>query len=143
MHTLIKQIRTDLELSQTEFAEHLNVTFQTVNRWENGRAIPNKLAQSMIYEFCKEKSVPVYDMTLKKITDAAEAITLESNRLLLYHGSKSGIEGKIEPKSRKQCDFGKGFYMGTEPAQALTLICDYEKSRFYIISICTDESAHR
>ena len=32
--------------------------------------------------------------------------------------------------------------MGTEPAQALTLICDYEKSKFYIISICVDELAH-
>ena len=32
--------------------------------------------------------------------------------------------------------------MGTEPAQALTLICDYEKSKFYIISICADELAH-
>ena len=142
MHTLIKQIRTYLNLSQTEFAEHLNVTFQTVNRWENGRAVPNKLAQSMIYEFCKEKSVPVYDMTLQKIADTANAVKLESNRILLYHGSKSGIVGKIEPKSRKQCDFGQGFYMGTEPTQALTLICDYEKSKFYIISICADELAH-
>ena len=51
MHTLIKQIRTYLNMSQTEFADRLNVTFQTVNRWENGRAVPNKLAQSMIYEF--------------------------------------------------------------------------------------------
>ena len=32
--------------------------------------------------------------------------------------------------------------MGTEPAQALTLICDYEKSKLYIISIGTDELAH-
>ena len=54
MHTLIKQIRTYLNMSQTEFADRLNVTFQTVNRWENGRAVPNKLAQSMIYEFCKD-----------------------------------------------------------------------------------------
>ena len=33
------------------------------------------------------------------------------------------------------CDFGRGFYMGTEPGQPLTLICDFEKSRFYIVSI--------
>lgn len=142
MQTLIKQIRTYLNMSQTEFAEKLNVTFATVNRWENDRAIPNKLAQSKMYDLCKEKSVPVYDMTFKKITDAAEAVRLDAGRVLLYHGSKAGIEGAIEPKSRKQCDFGKGFYMGTEPIQALTLICDYEKSKFYIVSIGTDELAH-
>ena len=135
MQTLIKQIRTYLNMSQTEFAEHLNVTFATVNRWENGRAVPNKLAQSKMYDLCKEKSVPVYDMTLKRISEAAEAVELKSDRILLYHGSKAGIEGIIEPKSRTQCDFGKGFYMGTEPSQALTLICDYEKSKFYIVSI--------
>lgn len=142
MQKLIKQIRTYLNMSQTEFAEQLNVTFQTVNRWENGRAVPNKLAQSKMFDFCKEKHVPVYDMTLKRIAEESEAIKLDTNRVLLYHGSKSGIEGPIEPKSRKQCDFGKGFYMGTDPVQALTLICDYEKSKFYIVSVSVDELAY-
>ena len=141
MQTLIKQIRTYLNISQTEFAEQLNVTFATVNRWENGRAVPNKLAQSKMYDLCEEKSGPVYDMTLKKISEAAEAVQPETNRILLYHGSKAGLEGKIEPKSRKQCDFGKGFYMGTDPGQALTLICDYEKSKFYVVSVATDTLA--
>lgn len=138
MQTLIKQIRTHLNMSQTEFANRLNVTFQTVNRWENGRAVPNRLAQSTMYELCKSKSVPVYEMTLNKIAEATKAVKTDSGRILLYHGSKSGIEGAIEPKSRKQCDFGKGFYMGTEPSQALTLICDYEKSKFYIVSVAAD-----
>ena len=137
MQELLKQIRAFLNMSQTEFAEHLSVSFATVNRWENGRAIPNKLAQSRIYELCKEKGVPVYDMTLQRIQDAAQSVELEAGRVLLYHGSKSGIEGAIEPKSRKQCDFGKGFYMGTDPSQALTLICDYEKSKLYLVSIDT------
>lgn len=113
----------------------MNVTFATVNRWENGRAIPNKLAQTRLYEICKEGSVPVYDLTLSKIKKTAESISLPAGRVLLYHGSKSGVEGKIEPKSRPQCDFGKGFYMGTEASQALTLICDYDKSKLYIVSV--------
>ena len=142
MQKLIKQIRAYLNMSQTEFAEQLNVTFQTVNRWENGRAVPNKLAQSKMFDFCKEKHVPVYDMTLKRIAEESEAIKLDTDRVLLYHGSKSGIEGPIEPKSRKQCDFGKGFYMGTDPGQALTLICDYDKSKFYIVSVSVDKLAH-
>lgn len=112
-----------------------------MNRWENGRTLPNKLAQSKMFDLCMEKQVPVYDMILKKIADESKAIKLDSNRVLLYHGSKSGIDGIIEPKSRKQCDFGKGFYMGTDPGQALTLICDYEKSKFYIVSVSTDNLA--
>ena len=141
MQNLIKQIRTYLNISQTELAEQLNVTFTTVNRWENGRAVPNKLAQAQLYDLCKAKSVPVYDMTLSRIADAAKDVELEEGRVLLYHGSKSGINGSIQPISRKQCDFGSGFYMGTEPVQALTLICDFEKSKFYIVSVDMNELA--
>lgn len=135
MKKLIQQIRAFLSLSQTEFAEQLNVSFATVNRWENGRAHPNRLAQSKLYDLCREQAVPVYDMTLQTIAEIAQSIQLEAGRVLLYHGSKSGIQGKIEPRSRKQCDFGQGFYMGTEPSQALTLICDYESSKLYIVSL--------
>ena len=53
MQDLIKKIRSHMNMNQTEFAERLNVTFATVNRWENGRALPNKLAQDKIYDLCK------------------------------------------------------------------------------------------
>ena len=141
MQDLIKKIRSHMHMNQTEFAELLNVTFATVNRWENGRALPNKLAQDKIYDLCKEYNVPVYDVVLEKIEAASESIELDKGRVLLYHGSKSGIEGDIAPKSRKQCDFGEGFYMGTEPSQALTLICDYESAKFYIVSISVEDLA--
>lgn len=141
MQDLIKKIRSHMNMNQTEFAEQLNVTFATVNRWENGHALPNKLAQDKIYDLCKEHDIPVYNMVLKKIEAASGSIQLEKGRVMLYHGSKSGIEGNIAPKSRKQCDFGEGFYMETEPSQALTLICDYESSRFYIVSISIDDLA--
>ena len=141
MQDLIRKIRVQMNMKQTEFAERLNVTFVTVNRWENGRALPNKSAQDKIYDLCKEYKVSGYDMVLEKIADAAERMDLEPGRVLLYHGSKAGIEGKIVPKSRKQCDFGAGFYMGTEPSQALTLICDYEGARFYIVSMVIEDLA--
>lgn len=139
MNTLIKQIRTYIKMSQSEFARYLHVSFATVNRWENAHALPNPLAQSQIYDLCREKKVPVYDMTLEKIEKTGEALSLPDGRMLLYHGSKSGIMGKIMPKSRKQCDFGSGFYMGDASAQALTLICDYDQSKFYIVSVDTRE----
>lgn len=135
MQDLIRQIRTYMNMSQTEFAEQLRVSFATVNRWENGHAMPNRLAQSQIYDLCERREVPVYDMILRGIHDAADSLSVKSDRTILYHGSKSGIEGRIEPKSREQCDFGKGFYMGSDPAQALTLVCDYEEARFYTVSL--------
>ena len=51
MKNLIKKIRFYLNMSQTEFAEYMNVSFATVNRWENGRAVPNKLAQMRLHDW--------------------------------------------------------------------------------------------
>ena len=139
MKNLLKRIRTYLKLSQAEFAKQLNISFATVNRWENGHAEPNRLAQTSLYAFCKERNVPVYDMILAEVSEIRSEIDRDENRVILYHGSKSGIDGKIIPFSRKQCDFGKGFYMETDPNQALTLICDYENAVLYILSIAVDE----
>jgi hypothetical protein len=56
----------------------------------------------------------------------------------LYHGSKSGINGEIAPNSRSVCDFGRGFYMGTDKTQPLTLICHGESPKFYEIDYEVD-----
>ena len=53
----------------------------------------------------------------------------------LYHGSKSGIRDTIAPISRERCDFGKGFYMGTDWIQPLTLICNYPNAKIYTLSV--------
>ncbi|MDO4555128.1 MAG: DUF3990 domain-containing protein [Lachnospiraceae bacterium] len=58
-----------------------------------------------------------------------------SGKIILYHGSKAGIQGRIAPISRKRCDFGKGFYMGTERTQPLTLICNYPNAKLYTLSV--------
>lgn len=135
MQELLRQIRESVGFSQVAMAEELGVSFATINRWENGHVLPNRLAQERIYEFCVKHSVPLYDLIIKKVLDAAKSIKIEQDRIILYHGSKAGLMGKIEPKSRDKCDFGKGFYMGTEPGQPLTLICDFPKSEFYIVSV--------
>ena len=57
----------------------------------------------------------------------------EHMNVQLYHGSKSGIIGEIKPISRVLCDFGKGFYMGTERLQPLTLICNFPKAKLYTV----------
>ena len=134
MQDIIKEIRQYLKLSQTEMAKKLNVGFATINRWENGHAQPARLAQEKLLKVCEDCSVPVYEMIIGKIKRMTENLRTEG-RLVLYHGSKSGLVGPIMPNSRERCDFGRGFYMGTAPEQPLTLICDFEQSKFYIVSV--------
>ena len=44
----IKKIREDLLLTQKEFAKKVGVSFETVNRWENGKHEPTMKAKRKI-----------------------------------------------------------------------------------------------
>ncbi len=48
----IKEVRSQLTLSQEELARELGVSYATVNRWENGRFRPSRLAVSRLEDFC-------------------------------------------------------------------------------------------
>lgn len=45
---LVREIRLRLDLTQEEFASKLGVTFPTVNRWENRRSKPSRMALKLI-----------------------------------------------------------------------------------------------
>jgi DNA-binding transcriptional regulator YiaG len=45
---LVRETRQRLELSQIKFAAKLGVSFQSVNRWENGRTKPLPVALKQI-----------------------------------------------------------------------------------------------
>ena len=49
----IKRIRLSLGLTQEEFAHRLGVTLCTVNRWENNKSIPNRLALKQLERFAE------------------------------------------------------------------------------------------
>lgn len=51
----VKSVRQQLKLSQEELAQALGVSFATVNRWENGKTAPSKLAQRQFEQFCNDK----------------------------------------------------------------------------------------
>jgi DNA-binding transcriptional regulator YiaG len=57
----IRQIRQQLGMTQEEFAHALGITVGTVNRWENGRFRPSKLAKATILEFARRHGVHLSD----------------------------------------------------------------------------------
>ena len=55
--------------------------------------------------------------------------------LYLLHGSRGGLKGEIRPCSRENCDFGRGFYMGTNPNQVKGLVVSDRNPVFYELKI--------
>jgi DNA-binding transcriptional regulator YiaG len=60
---MIREIRTLLNISQEDLARELHISFATVNRWENAKAMPSKMAQRALIDYCKQNKVltPVLD----------------------------------------------------------------------------------
>lgn len=130
MNELIRKIRQTAGMSQEQFACALGTTTLSINRWEHGKYMPARKAQKQLVTFCREHDIPLAEMVI-------EAMRYEKHddKLILYHGSKAGIVGNIAPISRAECDFGRGFYMGTNPVQPLTLICSEEAPVFYTVGL--------
>lgn len=61
----VKYVRDQLKLSQGKLADMLGVSFATINRWENSKNAPSKLAQTSFYEFCESNFIDTED--LKKL----------------------------------------------------------------------------
>jgi DNA-binding transcriptional regulator YiaG len=53
----VKQVRQTLGISQEGLAHALNVSYVTINRWENGRTEPNRMAKTVFYAFCEKKGI--------------------------------------------------------------------------------------
>ena len=66
-----------------------------------------------------------------RINSVKEELIKEKYKNVLFHGSKNGLSEISISASRDNCDFGKGFYLGETYHQALSFVCEKEKSSVY------------
>lgn len=130
MKYIIRKMRELAGMSQEQFAKEIGTTVVSINRWENGKSVPNPMAQKQLILFGSEHNIDIADIIINKYR-----YEHNDDRLILYHGSKEGLNGNIQPLSREDCDFGVGFYTGTDPIQPLTLVCGEPAPKFYVIDL--------
>ena len=103
--TRVKDLRERLELTQTQMAERVGVSFATVNRWENGHSRPTRLSWRRITELevgihastpqaapVTTPEAPALDFTAKPEVVAAVA---EATRLACGHLSNPAFATEI------------------------------------------------
>ena len=71
--TTIKKIRKDNNLTQENLADELNVTYQAVSKWENGKSIPDIATLQII---CKK-----YKIDINELLDT-EVVSKKSSNIL-------------------------------------------------------------
>ena len=127
----LKKIKILLNYTNEELASELGVNRSTLSRWINNENYPNALTLNKIYSYIYSKGIK-----LNLIDEELYKSKASKNTLVLFHGSKSGIDGPLTiEKSNEKKDFGKGFYLGESVKQAVSFVSNYQNSLLYIIEI--------
>lgn len=58
----VKKVRKQLNYTQKELADALDVSYATVNRWENSQVSPSKLAVKSFLDFCENNFIDISDL---------------------------------------------------------------------------------
>ncbi|HEY9897107.1 MAG TPA: helix-turn-helix transcriptional regulator [Candidatus Sericytochromatia bacterium] len=67
---LMREMRQRLDLSQAKLAAKLGVSFQSVNRWENGRTKPLPLALKQIEQLLHQMGDSGKDLLIQYFSDS-------------------------------------------------------------------------
>lgn len=130
----LKLIREMLGLSQEEIASIIGLDKKTITRIENEENYPFNDTLEKIYSFAYKKGI--------KLNEIKEMFYKEEKPYskIIFHGSKSLIEGKISPDvGRLTNDFGRGFYCGESIEQTTSFVSKFLDSSIYIIEFVDDD----
>ncbi|MBR4235397.1 MAG: DUF3990 domain-containing protein [Clostridia bacterium] len=81
-------------------------------------------------EVCEKLYSYIYEQDYR-LNSVKEELIKEKYGNVLFHGSKYGLSEVTVSGSRNNCDFGNGFYLGQTYRQALSFVCEYDKSSVY------------
>lgn len=131
LKTDIEYISQVLNISKTDLAKELGLNYSTIFRWINNKTIPEKRSIESIYDYAYKNDV--------RINKIYSQLCLEENNpktnMIIYHGSKRGINGKLSLEySKSNNDFGIGMYFGESLEQSESFVYQYNDSAAYIVS---------
>ena len=117
-------------LNNIELSEKTGISRVTLDSIEKTRVTRDSVCEK-IYSFAY--------MNNYRINAVKEELIKEKYHNVLFHGSKYGLSAVTILGSRDNCDFGKGFYLGETYKQALSFVCEKEKSSVYSFRYSFDD----
>ncbi|MCR5354063.1 MAG: DUF3990 domain-containing protein [Lachnospiraceae bacterium] len=113
------------KINASELAEFTSISRTTLNSIGKGNVAND--------EVCEKLYAYIYNQNYR-LNSVKEEILQEKYGKVLFHGSKNGLSNVTVTGSRNNCDFGNGFYLGERYDQALSFVCEYDKSSVYSFS---------
>lgn len=116
-----------------ELADSCGTTPMSFSRWARGAVQPSHELLDSFYNDAFNRGIH-----LNQIKAQLYEEDLPPGKLLLFHGSKSRIDGPLKTDaSRLNNDFGQGFYCGERLDQAAMFVHGFPRSCLYMLSAST------
>lgn len=127
----IESIIEILGITRDHFAAEIGVSRVAVSNWCSGKTKISNSNIKQIYEYAFQKGV--------RLNRIKEQLYIEDRSsksdILLFHGAKMSIEGKVDLVHSKQVnDFGKGFYCGESLEQSAMFVANQPGSCLDMLS---------
>ena len=131
----IEIVQELLELTTDELAKLLGVSRMTLHRWKEDESKIPYAKLNAFYNLAFKKRI-----RLNKIKEQFyKEDYSDSSHVILFHGAKTKIEGELSlEKSRKNNDFGQGFYCGESLEQSAMFVSNFPESSLYILKLKKD-----
>lgn len=126
----IEIVRELLNMTAEELAGEIGVSRMSLNNWTTGRTTADESNIAAFYGFAFRSGIRLNAIKEQLYREEMS----EKGHVLLFHGAKTKIEGKIDiKKSRKNNDFGQGFYCGENLGQSAMFVAGYPESSLYML----------
>ncbi len=118
-----------LKLSETELANEIGVSYETINNWKNNKKKIDVANLEKLYSYAYTKGIKfnnIYEQIYKEDYS-------DDNNIILFHGAKKTFSLPIDflKNSKSRNDFGIGFYLGQTFEQAANYISYIDACNVY------------
>ncbi len=131
----LKILRELLHQTQKELADNLSIPVLSVKRWEKKKNIIENNNIDKIYNYAFSKNIRFNEIFERYFLEECN----KQNKKLLFHGCKNKLIMPLDFKhSKKENDFGVGFYLGETFKQAAIYIANSKSNKVYAYSLNLD-----
>lgn len=126
----IESVMEIADYTMEDLADALGVSRITISNWVNNKNTISEKHLDQFYSYTFRKGIQ-----LNKIKEQFyREDMVKDNEVLLFHGAKTKIEGKLRIDCNKRInDFGNGFYCGESLEQSAMFVATYKNSSLYML----------
>lgn len=130
---VIEIICDSLSITETALANELGISYMTINLWKNQQNVTDDLCLEKLYSFAYHKGIKlnnIYEQLYKEDYSSNQSV-------VLFHGAKRTFSLPIDfaSNSKRNNDFGMGFYLGESFEQAANNISFVDACTVYCFQL--------